>query len=218
LYFIYSIRDYYSIWPSNPNTTSIVTVFIVNDFLCSTVPFTLSTVYHTFMPHHSGPHTYQWLLKTDILGVWFVCTFGPLSSIYNGLYCTPMLLTLYLMIYSTLSAYVLFYLMFVDCKQKRAGALTAQFVMRVLMLPIRLSSISQASVSAVRYYSVVECISAVGALVNAFHVPERWLPGRLDYIANGHNLMHVAAVLCVLIGRQAFLCDMQWLNEVGTCV
>ena len=177
----------------------------------------MSVIYHTFMPHVSGDNTYKWLLKADILGVWWVCTFGPLSSVYTGLYCTPNLMSLYIFVYSCLSAYVLFYLMVVDCKQKRTSALTAQFALRVLLHPLRLSSLSHSSVSSIPYHMTTDAISAVGALINACHIPERWFPGKFDYVCNGHTLMHIAALLCVVFGRQGFLCDMQWLNEAGTC-
>ena len=217
LYFLYAVRDYTAIWPSGSDTSSTVKFFIVNDFICATYPFLMSVIYHTFMPHISGEKTYKWLLKTDILGVWWVCTFGPLPNMYTGLYCTPNLMGIYIFMYSCLSAYVVFYLMVVDCKQKRTSALTAQFALRVLLHPLRLSSLSHSTTSSVPYQIITDTISAVGALVNAFHIPERWFPGKLDYVFNGHNLMHIVAMLCVVFGRQGFLRDMQWLNEAAAC-
>ena len=190
---------------------------IVNDFICRIFPFTLSIIYHTFMPHITGEKTYKRLLKTDILGVWWICTFGPLSSVYTGLFCTPKVMACYLLVYSFVSAYVLFYLMVVDCKQKRTSALTVQFVLRVLLHPLRLSSLSHSSTSGVCYYMAMDVVSAVGALINTFHVPERWCPGKLDYVLNGHTIMHVAAIACIVIARYGFLSDVLWLNEVGTC-
>ncbi len=194
-----------------------MSLLILNDFICSTFPFALSIIYHTFMPHISGEHVYKKLLKTDILGVWWVCTFGPLSSVYSGLFCAPKLMAFYLLLYSFVSAYVLFYLMVIDCKQKRTFALTVQFTLRVLVHPLRLSSLSHSSTSGVYYYMFMDAVSAAGALINAFHVPERWFPGKLDYVFNGHTIMHIAAILCVSIARYGFLSDMAWLNEIGVC-
>ncbi len=126
-------------------------------------------------------------------------------------------MTCYLILYFFVSAYVLFYLMVVDCKQRRTLALTVQFALRVLVHPLRLSSFSHSSTSGVYYYVLMDAVSAAGALINAFHIPERWFPGKLDYVLNGHTIMHVAAVVCVAISRYGFLSDMLWLNEVGTC-
>ena len=117
----------------------------------------------------------------------------------------------------SLSATVLYYLMVIDCKQKRVTALTAQFALRVMIHPLRLSSLSHSSTAGIYYHMIMDAISAVGALINALHIPERWFPGKVDYVLNGHTLMHVAALLCIIIGRQGFLFDMQWLNDVGTC-
>lgn len=169
------------------------------------------------MPHISGEKTYKQLLKIDILGVWWACTFGPLPSLFSGLYCTPNLMFVYLVAYMSLSATVLYYLMVIDCKQKRVTALTAQFALRVMIHPLRLSSLSHSSTAGIYYHMIMDAISAVGALINALHIPERWFPGKVDYVLNGHTLMHVAALLCIIIGRQGFLFDMQWLNDVGTC-
>lgn len=124
---------------------------------------------------------------------------------------------IYLIAYSAMSAFVLYYLMVVDCKQKRTTALTVQFALRVMIHPLRLSSLSHSSTAGVFYHMIMDAFSAMGALINAFHVPERWFPGKFDYILNGHTIMHVVALLCIVIGRQGFLLDMQWLNDVHTC-
>lgn len=206
------------IWPSkNSNSAGIVSAFILGDFVCTLLPFALSILYHTFMPHHSGEKTYLQLLKLDVFGVWWCCTLGPISNFYTGLYCTRGLMVAYFVLYTSFSLYVLYYLMVVDCKRKRVAALTAQFFVRLLIHPLRLSSLSLSGTTAVKYYFVMDLISAVGAVINALHIPERWFPGKLDYVLNGHTLMHVAALASVAVARQGFLRDMTWLNNVGVC-
>lgn len=169
------------------------------------------------MPHSSGENTYRRLLKSDIFGVWLICTFGPLSSVYTGLYCNPNTLTLFVATYFMLSAVVLYYLMVQDCKKKRVAALTTQFVLRVLIHPLRLSPLSQSSTDAVYYYIIMDIITSIGALINIYHVPERWMPGKVDYVFNSHSLMHVTAVLGLLVGKYGFFSDMHWLNNVASC-
>lgn len=221
VFFVLYASHYHQIWPtdlSSPNQQRVL-FFIISDFLYSTLPFLLSICYHTFMPHRSGEPTYRQLLKTDIFGVWWICTFGPLSSVYTGLYCSPGVLTVYLVPYFTLSALVLYYLMIQDCKRKRVAALTAHALLRFLIHPLRLSSLSQSSTDAVYYYAIMDAITSVGALINGFHVPERWIKGGLsDYLLNGHSLMHIIAILGIWIGKYGFFSDMLWLNDVATCV
>lgn len=218
LYFLFAVQDYFTIWPSKTSDTArVVSTFVIGDFLCTILPFTLSILYHTFMPHHSGEKTYKQLLKVDVFGVWWCCTLGPVSSIYTGLYCWGGLRVAYFAVYLSLSAYVLYYLMVVDCKRKRVIALTVQFFVRMLVHPLRLSPLSISSSAAVKYYLVMDSVSAIGAVVNALHIPERWFPGRMDYVLNGHTLMHVAAMVSLAFARQGFLCDMAWLNNDGGC-
>jgi hypothetical protein len=169
------------------------------------------------MPHHSGELTYMQLLKLDVFGVWLCCTVGPISNFFTGLYCAEGLMTAYFTLYASFSVYVLYYLMVEDCKKKRTVALTLQFFVRILIYPLRLSSFSVSSSAAVKYYIVMDMVSAVGAVINALHIPERWFPGKLDYMLNGHTLMHIAAVVSVVVARQGFLHDMTWLNGAGLC-
>lgn len=190
-----------------------VSLFIVGDLVCSLLPFSLSIVYHTFMPHHGGERTYTQLLKLDVVGVWLCCTMGPISSFFTGLYCARGLMLAYFSLYFCISLYVLYYLMVVDCKRKRTVALTVQFFVRILIYPLRLSSFAVSSSASVKYYLAMDLISAMGAVINALHVPERWFPGKLDYVLNGHTLMHVAALVGLATARQGFLCDMKWLND-----
>ena len=208
------------IWPNDYSSRNqqIVLFFILSDFLYCTVPFLLSICYHTFMPHHGGELTYRRLLKTDIFGVWWICTFGPIANIYVGLFCRTTLLTPYLAVYFTLSAIVLYYLMIEDCKRKRVAALTAQSMLRFMTHPLRLTSVPHSSTDAVFYYVIMDVITSIGALINGFHIPERWMPGKVfDYICNGHSLMHIAAILGLLFGKCGFFSDMHWLNNVGSC-
>ena len=46
-----------------------------------------SVTYHTFMNHNSGAHTYDILLRWDLVGVWASNAIGSLNFIYSGIYC-----------------------------------------------------------------------------------------------------------------------------------
>ena len=214
VYFLSRCVDYSPSWNSGD---SLVRLFVIADLLTSTLPFALSAVYHTFMPHVSGEQVYYRLLKTDVFGVWFAATFGSLSGIYVTLYCFSTFLYVYIVGFLLLSLVVLYYLVLVDCKRKRVAALSVQLFFRSLVLFLRLTHPVAVPLAAFKFYFVTNIISSIGALINALHVPERWFPGRCDYLVNGHSLMHVAAVLSLVVGRNGLLMDLNWLASVPSC-
>ena len=195
-----------------------VAAFIVVDFITSTTPFALSVAYHTFMCHHVGERAYKTLLKLDVLGVWFTQTFGAISPIYVSFHCFPTLRWLYLVCYMMVSLTVLYYLLIIDCKRKRTMWLTVLYSFLVFAHVFRLSPQASTDPEAFRYCIAMDIMSVIGAAVNALHLPERWLPGKVNYILNGHTLMHIAAFGVLTVGRRGFLIDMAWLNSGPACV
>ena len=93
--------------------------------------------------------------------------------------------------------------------------LAVQFCFRTATHFVRLTPIGSGHPSAIPYYIIMDTIAGPGALINALHIPERCLPGKVDYIFNGHNLMHVAAFLSIATCRQGFLLDMLWLSTTN---
>lgn len=55
--------------------------------------------------------------------------------------------------------------------------------------------------------------SLVGAVISASLIPERWLPGRFDYVFNSHNIMHVLVVLGGLHMHWAMQKDFKWIAD-----
>ena len=216
LYFILAIRDYQSVLPGNH---WLVAVFVCTDFLCCTLPFALSILYHTFMCHSGGEAVYKALLKVDVAGVWVIATAGPLPLMYTALGCHRNLLCFYMAAYALVSAVSLRYLLLVDSKRARLAVLSLQFVFRVMATVSRafLLSPSDPRLQAFSLFVATDVLSLVGASINAFHIPERWFPINPVYIFNGHSLMHVVGVVMLMVARRGFLLDMQWLNHDGVC-
>ena len=214
LYFLCRAGDYSSTWDSGD---SLVRLFIISDLFASTLPFALSVIYHTFMPHKAGVRLYKNLLKADVFGVWFANTFGPLCGIYVSVYCLSILREGILVSHLLLSLVVLYYLVVVDCKRQRVVALMVQFCFRSLVLLLRLTPLVTAPLTALYYYLLMSIVSSVGALINALHIPECWFPGKCDYCLNGHSLMHIAAFLTIAVGRNASLIDLAWLASRPSC-
>lgn len=207
--------DYSKVWFSE--SPGIITFFIALDYLSSVVPFTASVVYHLFMPHISGMYTYKVLLMVDVCGVWFSCTFGAFSIIYCSLQCTAWLRNCYLMLYAVVSLACLFSLVMSKSAKDRVVPLTVQFCVRVISHFIRLSPIGSGHPSAVSYNIMMDIFAAAGALINALHIPERWIPGKVDYMFNGHTLMHISAFVTLIFGRKGFILDMLWLSTNNHC-
>lgn len=40
-------------------------------------------------------------------------------------------------------------------------------------------------------------VSIVGGAIGAMNIPEKWLPGNVDFCLNSHNIMHVLVVVAV---------------------
>lgn len=62
-----------------------------------------------------------------------------------------------------------------------------------------------------------DLIAVVGATIGALRIPEKWIPGKLDFALNSHNLMHVLVVLAVCSMHAATLQDLLWMIEPSTC-
>lgn len=60
-------------------------------------------------------------------------------------------------------------------------------------------------------------IPQVGAALYAARVPERFRPGKFDYLCNSHNLFHVAVVIAALIHYRSVMLLLHWRDSTGTC-
>lgn len=210
-----SLFDYDAVW--SEGSPAVVKYFIVMDYVSSCVPFIVSVLYHVFMPHNSGNGTYNILLKLDVCGVWFSCTFGAFSLVYCSLHCSPWLRNCYLLVYAVVSCICLLCLIISSSAKTRVIPLTVQFCFRTATHFLRLTPIGSGHPSAIPYYITMDTIAGPGALINALHIPERWIPGKVDYMLNGHNLMHIAAILSIAVCRKGFLLDMAWLTTNIYC-
>lgn len=212
---VISLLDYSTVW--SDSSPLAVKCFIVLDYISSCFPFIVSVLYHVFMPHNSGKGTYNTLLKLDVCGVWFSCTFGAFSLIYCSLYCHPWLRNCYLLLYAIVSCICLLRLIVSDSAKARVVPLTIQFGFRIATHFLRLMPIGSGHPSAIPYFVTMDAIAGPGALINALHIPERWIPGKVDYLLNGHNLMHIAAFMTIATSRKGFLLDMLWLTTNKHC-
>jgi hypothetical protein len=59
-----------------------------------------------------------------------------------------------------------------------------------------------------------EAWALIGSFVSATRVPERWFPGRFDFLLNSHNLMHILVVCGAFHMHAAATADLLWLAQV----
>ena len=47
------------------------------------------------------------------------------------------------------------------------------------------------------------------------NIPECWFPGKLDLVANSHNIMHVLVVYAAYQMHLAVVGDLAWMNGIA---
>jgi predicted membrane channel-forming protein YqfA (hemolysin III family) len=209
MYFTASSSIYNSVWNEGCYH---VRVFVVISFLVSTLPFLASVAYHLFMPHVSGCRTYRWLLKVDVVGVWCMTSVGAVPQLWSVTYCHSAVQTGAVTLYATVSAFALWIILVYDSAIHRVVALTLQYFFRIGFHVFRMCPWSGGHPYAFLLMTVVDMLAAPGALVNGLKIPERQFPGKLDYLGNGHTIMHVVSFFVVLVSRRSLLLDMEWYN------
>ena len=166
--------------------------------------FCLSVTYHTFMAHtrcttaRGGEAAYDRLLCVDVAGVVGVLSVPQVPIVWYGFHTAPrlrnaLLAAMALGAFSGARA--------TRCKDQteRAGPLAALVAARLLALALRVWGLGAACGNATWGYVWMELIIGAGGAANAFFVPERFFPGRLDYAINSHQIMH----LCTTFGAAA---------------
>uniref|UniRef100_A0A1B0DL79 Uncharacterized protein n=1 Tax=Phlebotomus papatasi TaxID=29031 RepID=A0A1B0DL79_PHLPP len=71
------------------------------------------------------------------------------------------------------------------------------FMMRVLLTMLRTLKLAGGNPAALTHVFLQDAVSALGGMIGALHIPEKWFPGSVDLYLNSHNIMHVLVVLAV---------------------
>ncbi|XP_022247582.1 progestin and adipoQ receptor family member 4-like isoform X2 [Limulus polyphemus] len=181
-------------------------------------PWLGSFIYHLFMNHEGGCKTYMKLLKWDIIGIWITQTCGAFTTIYAGTACLPLLLCYGVrFMYLMFCMKALFAATFASSAWQRRTSFLFLLLMRLFVLCIRLTTFGGGHSQALVHVIMQEMWSVTGAVISATHVPERWLPGKLDIVFNSHNIMHVLVIFGVMHMHWAVEKDFTWLSE-GGCI
>ncbi|XP_023234127.1 progestin and adipoQ receptor family member 4-like [Centruroides sculpturatus] len=175
-------------------------------------PWLGSSVYHLFMNHISGSKTYSRLLQWDVVGVWVTQSCGGLTTIYTGVSCLPYILQLvFLGIYVCFCLRALQVAVFACGPWQRRQSFAILFLIRMVVLILRMTPYGGGHPEAIYHVIMQDLLSLIGAVISAVRIPERWLPGRFDYIFNSHNIMHVIVVIGAVHMHWAVEKDIGWM-------
>lgn len=184
------------------------------------IPFFSSLIYHLFMCHHSGQHTYNSLLNFDMCGVWAVNAFGALCGIRATLFCFPIWRNLAVMTYLIMSCASLSFILTAKTPKERFIPLAVFGVLRYMFLCVRLTlkflGYGCGSDEALTYCIIMDSLACVGGLINIARVPEKWYPGQFDFFGNSHQIMHVLSVISVLFLHLGVTKEFEWMSTY-TC-
>ncbi|XP_048512721.1 progestin and adipoQ receptor family member 4 [Athalia rosae] len=181
-------------------------------------PWIGSFVYHLFMNLDRGEAIYKKLLQLDMLGIWISQSFGALPMIAASVHCLPE--TLWhccLLTYSVLSFWGLLKAMNAWSPWERRLCFAPPFMMRMLVLTLRYLGISGGSPTALTHLVLQDFVAAAGGAVGALHIPEKWIPGKVDLFLNSHNIMHMMVVMAVYSMHAATLRDLAWMSNPSVC-
>ncbi|KAA0186301.1 hypothetical protein HAZT_HAZT000754 [Hyalella azteca] len=89
--------------------------------------------------------------------------------------------------------------------------------MRAASACVRLSSSGGGNPEGLRHIFLQDFLAVLGGFVGALRIPEKWIPGRLDMLANSHHIMHVVVVWAVYHLHQGAILDLVWLSKNPQC-
>lgn len=201
-------------YASIPSINANYTLYVLHYIGCLS-PFIGSTIYHLFMCHTSGSVTYDHLLKFDMCGIWAINAFGGITAIKATLYCSPNVGDFCVVLYF-LTAFVILYLVLTAKNVKeRFEPLLLFGVCRYTLLAVRgvmlYYNLAAGDSRAIIYYTLMDLAALIGGILNVIRFPERYIPGKLDYCFNSHNLMHVVVTFCPILLHCGTMLDFNWM-------
>lgn len=181
-------------------------------------PWLGSSIYHLFMNHKRGEDLYDRLLQLDMVGIWVTQSFGALTTVYASIYCLPLPLKRFtLVFYAILSGVALYKAMVARDPWQRRLSFTLQFCLRACLFCLRLTSLGGGDPSSIMHVILQDTLAILGGAIGALRVPERWIPGRLDNFGNSHHIMHVLVVVAIVHMHVAARYDLVWMSKDGEC-
>lgn len=158
--------------------------------------FIASSVYHLFKCQNQ--HTYDLCLKLDFSGIVAVIASSFLAGIYYGFHCFPKIRNFFLVVTGAINAF----LMYVAVGDKDNYHITTRRIFYVAgvawsIVPMAaFFMIYDLYTDTEAFQMAKSCLTLLGGYGSAFAVysskfPEKWWPGKFDFIGHSHQTWHV---------------------------
>ncbi|CAD6215791.1 GSCOCG00000606001-RA-CDS [Cotesia congregata] len=192
-------------------------------------PWIGSFIYHLFMNLNYGEKFYRGLLKLDMLGIWVcqsiarprnkrVLILGALPMIATSVHClTPILWYSTMLLYVFLSIWG-FSAMKAKSPWERRLCFAPPFMMRMIFLTLRCFHLTGGDPDNLTHIVLQDLVAVIGGAIGALRIPEKWLPGQVDFIFNSHNIMHVVVICAVWSMHAATIRDIKWMMNPDVCL
>jgi adiponectin receptor len=192
-FYFYPLSHAFSL--STPTDVSIAAVFFFAACKC----LVCSTLWHT-MNSVADQTLMERFACVDYTGISLLIAASIMTTEYTAFYCEPLSRWIYLTATATLGLGGV--LLPWHPTFNRADMAWARVAFYVTLgatgfAPVLQLNITRGGAWAWEFYApIVKSITVylVGALVYASQVPERWCPGRFDYLGGSHNLWHFAVL------------------------
>ncbi|XP_073816912.1 uncharacterized protein [Musca autumnalis] len=182
----------------------------------SVAPWCGSFVYHLFMNIERGENVYYTLLKLDMVGIWVSQSFGALPFVMATTFCfTLKWRTLVVASYCLFSLWGLYKALTASSPWQRRLCFALPFSMRSILIFLRTLGLVGGNPFALSHVYLQDAVSIIGGAIGAMRIPEKWLPGLVDFYLNSHNIMHVLVVIAVYSMHMATIKDFEWMSNTN---
>ncbi|XP_049776787.1 progestin and adipoQ receptor family member 4 [Schistocerca nitens] len=179
-------------------------------------PWIGSFIYHLFMNLEHGEKIYYRLLQLDMLGIWISQSIGALPAISASTYCLPRLCRYVIVcFYCVLSIWGLYKALTAWSPWERRLCFLLPFVMRQFLCLLRMSPIGGGDPATLIHVILQDLVSAIGGIIGALQIPEKWFPGAVDMCLNSHNIMHILVLTAVYSMHKSSISDLMWMAKGG---
>ncbi|XP_049776789.1 progestin and adipoQ receptor family member 4 isoform X3 [Schistocerca cancellata] len=145
-----------------------------------------------------------------------ILTHGALPAISASTYCLPRLCRYVIVcFYCVLSIWGLYKALTAWSPWERRLCFLLPFVMRQFLCLLRMSPIGGGDPATLIHVILQDLVSAIGGIIGALQIPEKWFPGAVDMCLNSHNIMHILVLTAVYSMHKSSISDLMWMAKGG---
>ncbi|KAH7665422.1 AdipoR/hemolysin-III-related protein [Dioscorea alata] len=207
---------------NNQETSEPITRWPFYAYMCGAMfCLLMSSACHLLSCH--SEHTCYLMLRLDYAGIsgLIVTSFYPL--VYYSFTCHPFIRNVYLTAITVFGIATIIVSLFPvfetpEYRSVRAGLFVCMALSGLVPIMHKLMAFGDRPEAVVTagYETIMGAFYALGVLVYAARVPERWMPGRFDLAGHSHQLFHVLVIAGAYTHYLAGLVYLRW-REIEGC-